>query len=447
MFKKKKRRYGATTRRFPRQHKFALVGMAGVVSIAFIWQPTIFDVSTSSSSVLIELDEESLTPLSAKDAEPLGEFIGNDAPEFAVEQDELDQILAQTDTEGQHKIAQGETLGEIFSQYSLPLLNMYQLLDIDPRLSNLRVGQKIEWVQDSNSGRVLEFRVIRSSKTTDTYVWDIAGYEHNSIVTEGEFQRVVLNGRVQGNFYTAAINAGMTANQIQNLVRAVQWRFDFGRESRRGDRFSIAVDREFIDGRAVSNGSVVGLLYRTGSRTIFAMRHEDGNFYDEEGQSLDRALMRVPLEKRFRISSSFNPNRKHPITGRVQPHNGTDFATPTGTPILSAGQGVVEKSEYHYAAGNYVVIRHGREYMTRYLHLDRRLVKVGDKVSMGQRIGLSGNTGRSTGPHLHYELIQNNRPVDAMRVPLPQAEPLTGSAKSNFVAKAQQVKTELMNAL
>ncbi len=443
-----KKRFGAKSRRLPRQHKLALFGLTGILSVALLWQPANFDVTvTSSRTTSITLDEDSLTPLSAQNSEPLGEYIDNDSPEFAIEQDELDQILAATDTQGKHKVAEGETLGEIFTQYSLPLLNMYQLLDLDSRLSNLRVGQQIEWVQDSETGRILEFNVIRSRKTTDVYTWDVARYSHHQEVTEGEYQQVLLNGRVQGNFYTSAVNAGMTPNQIQNLVKALQWRFDFGRESRRGDRFAVGVEREFIDERATGNGKVTGILYESGNRSVFAMLYDDGNFYDEEGNSLNRALMRIPLEQRYRISSSFNPNRKHPVTGRIQPHNGTDFATPTGTPVLAAGQGTVVKSEYHRAAGNYVVVRHGREYMTRYLHLDRLLVSVGDTVRMGQRVGLSGNTGMSTGPHLHYELIRNNRPVDAMRVPLPQADPLVGADRTAFLKRAQVLKAELQASL
>nr|WP_087021265.1 murein DD-endopeptidase MepM [Thaumasiovibrio subtropicus] len=445
---KKKLSVAAQFRRLPRQHKLALAGLTGVLSIALLWQPANIDIAvTQPISTSIPLEEESLIPLSSENSEPLGEYIATDAPEFAIEQDELDQILATTDTQGKHKVADGETLGEIFTQYSLPLLNMYQLLDVDQRLSNIRVGQQVEWVQDSDTGRVIEFSVVRSRKTTDLYTWDIGGYDHKEIVNEGEYQQVVLNGRVQGNFYTSAVNAGMTPNQIQNLVKTLQWRFDFGRESRRGDTFAVSVEREFIDGKATGNGKVSSILYQSGNRSIFAMQHDDGNFYDEDGVSLNRAFMRIPLEKSFRISSPFNPNRKHPITKRVQPHNGTDFATPIGTPVLSAGQGVVVKAEYHHAAGNYIVVRHGREYMTRYLHLDKFLVRVGDIVGMGERIALSGNTGRSTGPHLHYELIHNNRPVDAMRVPLPQADPLIGGDRTAFLKRVNVVKSELEAAI
>lgn len=112
--------------------------------------------------------------------------------------------------------------------------------------------------------------------------------------------------------------------------------------------------------------------------------------------------------------------------------------------MLAAGDGVVVKSSKHPLAGNYIVIKHGREYMTRYLHLNKRLVKVGDKVTMGQRIAQSGNTGRSTGPHLHYELIKKNRPVNAMKVPLPQAEPVPSKDRKKYLRLASEERQKLL---
>ncbi len=170
-------------------------------------------------------------------------------------------------------------------------------------------------------------------------------------------------------------------------------------------------------------------------------------FYDEQGQSLDRALRRIPTAKRYRISSSFDPHRKHPITGRISPHNGTDFATPVGTSVLAAGDGVVVKARKHPLAGNYIVIKHGREYSTRYLHLHRILVKPGDHVSMGQRIALSGNTGRSTGPHLHFELLKYGHPVNAMKVPLPEAHPVPSQDRRVFERQAKRAKQALEQRL
>lgn len=405
------------------------------------------DVLSKQNHQQVAIAPVEAEPLIEQNSEPLGAVLDPADPEFLAPKDELEQQLAEvTDVAHQHKVESGETLGAVFSQYGLPLADMYRLIDVNRSIQNLRVGQQLEWSVD-DEGRVKEFSIKRSAKLTDTFTLTANGYQFKQLEESGEIKPVILTGRISGSFYRSARAAGLTPNQIQTLVQALQWRFDFGREARKGDRFAVTVEREFIDGKAVTRGDVKALYYLSGRREVFVMRHEDGDFYDAEGRSLNRALRRFPLAKRYRISSSFNPQRKHPITGRTSPHNGTDFATPVGTPVLAAGDGVVVKARKHPLAGNYVVIKHGREYMTRYLHLHRLLVRVGDHVKMGQRIALSGNTGRSTGPHLHYELIKKNRAVNAMKVPLPQAEPVPSAARSRFVQNANHERQKLLDVM
>ena len=178
-------------------------------------------------------------------------------------------------------------------------------------------------------------------------------------------------------------------------------------------------------------------------KTVSAWLSDDGNYYDGQGNSLERGFRRYPTHSRYRISSNFNPARKHPVTGMVRPHEGTDFAVPVGTPVLATGDGIVQKATSHPLAGTYIVIKHGRTLSTRYLHLSKLLVKTGQRVKMGDKIGLSGNTGRSTGAHLHYELRINNRPVNAMTAKLPMAEPLSGKERRQFLAKVKSYRKEL----
>ncbi|OLQ69379.1 peptigoglycan-binding protein LysM [Photobacterium proteolyticum] len=437
-----------TIKQLPRQHRIALASTSLIVVAALVWQPSSPLKQTvtyqSDQRIDVEIPLEELDVLSEQNSEPMGAVLDPEDPEFLAPKDELEQQLEEVvDIAHNHKVASGETLGAIFSQYALPLADMYRLIKVNKSIQNLRVGQMIEWSVD-DEGRVTEFSIKRSAKLTDLYTLAGPGYEFKKLEENGEIKPVMLTGRISGSFYQSARAAGLTPNQIQTVVQALQWRFDFGREARKGDRFAVSVEREFIDGKAVTRGDVKSLYYLSGSREVFVMRHEDGLFYDAEGKSLNRALRRIPLAKRYRISSSFNPRRKHPVTGRISPHNGTDFATPIGTPVLAAGDGVVVKARKHPLAGNYVVIKHGREYMTRYLHLHRLLVKVGDKVTMGQRIALSGNTGRSTGPHLHYELIKKNRAVNAMKVPLPQAEPISSKLRGRFVQLASDERQKLL---
>ena len=170
----------------------------------------------------------------------------------------------------------------------------------------------------------------------------------------------------------------------------------------------------------------------------------------EEGESLERSFMRIPLAQKYRISDAFNPRRLHPVTGRVRPHNGTDFATPTGTAVLAAADGQVIRVEKHPFAGRYIEIQHHGQYKTRYLHLSKSLVRKGQRVERGQRIALSGASGRVTGAHLHYELHVNNRPVNPMTADIPLAEPIPDEGRAAFFERVtfiiQQMEDETLLA-
>ncbi|MGF1765312.1 murein DD-endopeptidase MepM [Aliivibrio kagoshimensis] len=389
------------------------------------------------------LSEAKLQLLSDKNSEPMGVAIDNEDPAFSTPNDALsEQLDADTQPVHTHVVAKGETLGAIFQQYGLPMADMYALLAVDNSAANIRVGQEIEW-QQSEKGKLSELLIQRSIKISHIYKWTGSHYKYSSLEKQGEMRPVLLTGQVRNNFYNSARAAGLSPNQIQSLVKELQWTFDFGKQSRNGDRFAIELTKEFIAGKAVSAGEISAALYVGRDEEVAAIKYQDGHFYDVKGASVNRAIERFPTEKQYRISSKFNPYRLHPITGKVAPHNGTDFATPVGTSVFATGNGVVVKSQFHSLAGNYVVVKYGRDYMARYLHLSQRLVHKGDKIRIGQKIALSGNSGRSTGPHLHYELIKNGRAVDSMKVPLPHAEPVPKADRSEFTERANAVVDSL----
>lgn len=421
-----------------KKHKRVLLLLSLFTMAVFIWEPTHDKSQTSSveSRHFVSLSSENLQALADQNSEPVETIFDPKDPEFNAPKDELDKHINAEDIVHSHTVNVGETLGAIFNQYALPMSDMYALLEINKSAANMRVGVKIEWQQDDD-GKLTELKIHRNIKDTDVYTWRKGKYHFSQMEEKGEIKPVFLSGRVTSNFYNSARSAGLTPGQIQTLAKQLQWKFDFGKEARKGDRFAVEIDREFIDGKAASSGDVKAVLYKNAGRDITLIKHTDGRYYDAQGRSLNRALDRYPTHQRFRISSPFNPYRKHPITGRVSPHNGTDFATPVGTPVYATGDGVVVRALHHPLAGNYIIIRHGREYMTRYLHLNKILVKKGQKVSMGDKIALSGNTGRSTGPHLHYELIKNGHAVNSMKIPLPQAEPVKISERAHFKQQAK----------
>lgn len=358
--------------------------------------------------------------------------------------DALDELASIEPEWQQYSVQNGDTLSTIFNGLGLPLATMYKLLEADREgvLDGLKPGQNLSMLIDSEN-LLLEFKIKQDLLHTRTFTRDGDGYNSRVKTETSNWESRTLKGVIKGSFYLSARDAGLSASQIQHVANLFQWQLNFARDLRQGDSFKVLVQREFVQGKSTGKSELKAVEIINKSRTFYAFRHEDGKFYDSKGESLERGFIRIPLERTPRISSTFNLNRKHPITGRVTAHKGTDFAVPTGTPVVAPGDGVVVKAVYHRLAGNYIVIRHGRQYTTRFLHLSKFLVKQGDTVRRGQRIGLSGNTGRSTGPHLHYEFHVNNRAVDAMQVKLPMAEGLSGQSKRTFLATIDKYQKEL----
>lgn len=277
----------ATIKQLPRQHRIALASTSFVLLAALLWQPSKpVTLSTFGNDQRVDIAlSTDLEKLSDMNSEPIGEVVDPKDPEFLVPKDELEQQLQEeVDVSHSHQVTSGETLGSIFSQYALPISNMYSLINVNKSIQNLRVGQTIEWSVDDD-GQVTEFSVKRSAKITDTFSLTKNGYSYEQVEESGEIKPVVLTGRISGSFYNSAMAAGLTANQIQTLAQKLQWRFDFGREARKGDRFAVSVDREFIDGRAVNKGDVKAIYYLSGNREVFAMRFGENNFYDADGKS------------------------------------------------------------------------------------------------------------------------------------------------------------------
>ncbi|YCO02297.1 peptidoglycan DD-metalloendopeptidase family protein [Vibrio sp. VNB-15] len=226
------------------------------------------------------------------------------------------------------------------------------------------------------------------------------------------FRRTTIKtGSIDYSFVTSLINAGLSKKEIKSLLKLIENEFDIIGSVRKGDKFSIKTRTNSYNEKYISS------FYYSGSkRDFFVINDGNNNAYDEYGNKLiQQPYYSFPLAKKYKISSGFNLKRKHPVTGLIAPHLGTDYAVPIGTPIQSIADGVVVKSRYNRFAGNYINIRHTNGAISRYLHLSHSNVRTGDNVTKGQTIGRTGNTGRTTGPHLHLELIIDGVPVDYAR--------------------------------
>jgi len=334
-------------------------------------------------------------------------------------------------------IVEGDTLSAIFSREGLSAAVLQELLEADKeylRLGNLIPGQTLK-VLATPTGQLLSLKVILDLAHTLTFTLKDGIYVSKLEVKKGEWRNNFYKGNVIGSFYISAQKAGLSAAQIQQISSALQDKINFNRELHPGDTFHALVAKQYLDGVYSQDSEVLAAIIKTRSAVYTAFLHEDGRYYDKKGKGLSKAYRRYPIDGRHYVTSPFNPRRVHPVTKRITHHNGTDFRAKVGTKVYSVGDGVVTRAAYHPAAGNYIVIKHGRKYTSRFLHLSKILVHKGQRVEMGQLIAKTGNTGRSTGPHLHYEFHVYGRPVDAMKVKLPLSQEVPKKEKKAFNAR------------
>ncbi|WED25009.1 peptidoglycan DD-metalloendopeptidase family protein [Vibrio sp. JC009] len=350
-----------------------------------------------------------------------------------------------------YEIQKGDNLSSIFDMLGYPYSDLMKVMEVDLNylmLDTLKPGNKLMF-WGSEDGKQLQ-RMVLEFNIADRVSYarqDDGGYAYENISIPGEWKLEPVVGEIYGNFSVSANKAGLGNSEIEQINTLLKDKLNFARDLRAGDTFEVVQSKQYVDSEATGKKEIQAIRIHNRGRQISAYLHTDGQFYDKDGNSLQRAFQRYPTRKRYRVSSSFNPRRRHPVTGRISPHNGTDFATPSGTPIYSTGDGKVVLTRNHPYAGKYIVIQHGSTYKTRYLHLSRILVKKGQKVSRGQKIALSGNTGRSTGPHLHYEFHIRGKPVNALKAKIPMANSVPKKELKAFKSKIAQYDKLLQNKL
>ncbi|EPT7062179.1 murein DD-endopeptidase MepM [Cronobacter turicensis] len=425
----------------PRPHRVMLGSLTVLTLAVAVWRPYIYHPESESAPVVktIELRKSEIRSLLPEASEPIDQAAPED--DEAIPQDELDDKTAGEAGVHEYVVSTGDTLSSVLNQYGIDMGDISQLASVDKDLRNLKIGQQISWTL-TDSGELQRLTWEMSRRETRTYDRTPAGgFKMSSEVQQGDWVNNVMKGTVGGSFVASAKEAGLTSAEISAVIKAMQWQMDF-RKLKKGDEFAVLMSREMLDGKR-EQSQLLGVRLRSSGKDYYAIRAEDGKFYDRNGSGLAKGFMRFPTSRQFRVSSNFNPRRLNPVTGRVAPHKGVDFAMPQGTPVLAVGDGEVVMAKRSGAAGYYVAIRHGRTYTTRYMHLKKLLVKPGQKVKRGDRIALSGNTGRSTGPHLHYEMWINQQAVNPLTAKLPRSEGLTGSDRSDYLAQVKQVVPQL----
>lgn len=426
----------------PRPHRIMLGSLTAVTFALAVWRPFVHPLDEDGYqqkplAKQVMLDAQQMRSLLPEASEPLDE---DSPPSTDLPQDELDDKTQNEKGVHEYVVSTGDTLGSILNQYGIDMSDVSALAASDVDLHNMKVGQQLSWTMNDN-GDLQRVTWEKSRRETVTFDRSGTGFKATTETLKGEWQDQVLKGTLDGSFVSSAKQAGLSSAEIGAVVKALQWQMDF-KKLRQGDQFSVLMSREMLDGKS-QQSELSGVHLRSGGKDYYAIRAADGKFYDRSGSGLARGFLRFPTLKQYRVSSNFNPRRLNPVTGRIAPHRGVDFAVPVGTPVLAVGDGEVIVVKGGGAAGNYVAIRHGRQYMTRYMHLSRTLVKDGQKVKRGDRIGLSGNTGRSTGPHLHFEVWINNIAVNPLTAKLPRSEGLSGKDLKEYLATVREAMPQL----
>ena len=329
-------------------------------------------------------------------------------------------------------------------------------------ISNISTKLKLKKLSNIYSGRELTLILKKQSQGSNTVVnllfpisntssVEVRKFQDDFIIKENILQltknEVVVKNVIKNNLYTSAVEVGIEPNIIIEFARIFGFEVDFQRDIRKGDWFEIYYEKFKDDNNKVRDtGKIIyASMYVNGEEINlynFEYKNEE-EYYDIKGKSITKSLMKTPING-ARLSSSFGM-RKHPILGYNKMHRGTDFAAPSGTPIMASGSGTVTRARWCGGGGNCVKIKHNSTYETIYAHMKAfaKGIKEGKKVKQGQIIGYVGSTGMSTGPHLHYEVIVNGKKVNSQKLKLPSGRILKGNARNEFELKRIQIDLKL----
>jgi murein DD-endopeptidase MepM/ murein hydrolase activator NlpD len=359
-----------------------------------------------------------------------------------------DEVVVSTSRELVLTVKSGDSLDMLFSRNELNRGDLHDLLQSEmaaDRLRRIMPGEQIH-VQASPDGSILSL----SLETDDSNRLDIQRNEEGFSVTKTSIpvQRVVraITGTIDSSLFAAGYDAGLSDKVIMNLAGIFGWDIDFALDIRKGDEFRILYEELYRDGEKLKDGPILAAEFINNGRALQAVRFVDDEgvaaYYAPDGRAMRKTFLRAPLNFQY-VSSSFNPNRYHPILKRVKAHNGIDYRAPKGTPVYAAGDGRVVRSSYDKYNGHHVFIQHGQQYTTKYLHFTHRTVRNGQRVKQGQVIGYVGATGLASGPHLHYEFLVNGTHRNPRTVNLPDAEPIADKYRDQFLAMSGPLLRQL----
>ena len=352
-----------------------------------------------------------------------------------------------------HQIKYGETFDKILNNYAIDKEEIKEIkksLSEKVNLNKMNTKQIIQFSLDQTVNRIKEFTFQISSKEKIYLTRNIKDDKFNQKIISIKLDKNIIfkENIILQSLYKSATDQNIPANTIIEFARIYGFQVDFQRDIRKNDSFQIMYEIfEDDNGKVYETGNIIfaNLKLRGADNSFyyFDKKGSEGH-YDGNGKSVKKALMKTPING-ARLSSSFGM-RKHPIDGFNKMHRGTDFAAPSGTPIMASGDGIVTRAKWCGGGGNCIKIKHNSTYQTVYAHMKNfaRGIKVGVRVKQGQIIGYVGSTGKSTGPHLHYEVIKNGKKINSQKLKLPSGKILVGKNRELFEIK--RIKLDVLKS-
>ncbi|SDS96524.1 Murein DD-endopeptidase MepM and murein hydrolase activator NlpD, contain LysM domain [Halopseudomonas xinjiangensis] len=460
------------TPRYPKSHLVAASGIAAALSIFLLVIPTT-DVEAKKTFVQLELDpaqlqsqvtaaaeldnlvSDTITAASPLDlAKPIDAMQAESATAVLQALDETPVAVAETIAPQPTDwvsvtVAAGNTLSVLFSQIGLSSGTLHSAMSSKEaqRFTRLNVGQVIEFKLDEQ-GDLLAMRSKINDLETIRLDRESGKFKFSKELIEPEVHTRFASGTIDSSLFLSAQRAGLSHNLTMQMANVFGYDVDFAREIRKGDTFEVLFEELRVGDKTVGSKNILAARFVNRGKTFTAVRYTDkqgySSYYRADGTSMRKAFIRTPVEF-ARISSRFNPGRRHPVLNKIRAHKGVDYAAATGTPIKATGDGRVVHVGRKGGYGNTVVIKHGQKYQTLYAHMVRyaKGIAPGKNVSQGQVIGYVGMTGLATGPHLHYEFRINGAHVDPLSVKLPASDPIAASERTAFLALSKKLMANL----
>ena len=358
-------------------------------------------------------------------------------------------------------VQSGDNFESILDKIDLPISekeNFLSTVKKQKEIKSIKKNQRIYFKIDrKKNARIIKFKIEIDKKKDLEFSRYSNLKKFSKKIIEKNLTRVLIfkEGIIENSLYNTAVSLDIKPNIIIEFARLYGFQVDFQRDIWKGDSFQIIYEQfENEEGSLIENGDIIFSNLNTQGNDLnlykFQLGKNEIDYFDENGKSMKKTLMKTPING-ARLSSPFG-KRKHPILGFTKMHAGTDFAAPTGTPIMASGDGVVTRAQWCGGGGNCVKIKHNSVYQTVYAHMSKfgRGIKKGVRVKQGQIIGYVGSTGLSTGPHLHYEVIENGRKINSQKLKLPLGKILKGKQRNKFEVnkiKIDVLKSELIAGL